>query len=174
MDGLFKFKARYEDNTPIITMPDGTDYRGDDNRINEQLSEWLGSKVTLVREESISHFDEGPVSIISTAALQKVSQELGEPVDPRRFRANLLIETQSTGCLDDVWVDQQILVGPSVILKVVAPLQRCIMVNSSQEELKQDTKLLRYLVNKHESTFGVWAKVERCGEINLGDKISLK
>ncbi|MDR7074198.1 uncharacterized protein YcbX [Fictibacillus barbaricus] len=71
-------------------------------------------------------------------------------------------------------MDQLILVGSSVILKVVAPLQRCIMVNNPQEELKRDTRLLRYLVNKHESTFGVWAKVERFGEINLGDKIFLK
>lgn len=173
MDGLFNYKARYEDTTPIITMPDGTDYRGDDNTVNEKLSESLGYQVTLAREESISHFDEGPISIITTSALRKVSQDLGEAVDPRRFRANLLIDTESTGCLEDHWVNQQILVGSSVILRVVAPLQRCIMVNNSQEELKQDTRLLRYLVNNHESTFGVWAKVERFGKINIDDKIIL-
>ncbi|MDR7074199.1 MOSC N-terminal beta barrel domain-containing protein [Fictibacillus barbaricus] len=69
MEGLFKYRARYKDTTPIITMPDGTDYRGDDNTINKKLSELLGSNVTLAKEESISHFDEGPVSIITTSAL---------------------------------------------------------------------------------------------------------
>jgi len=174
MDGLFNYKARYEDITPIVTMPDGTDYRGDDININVKLSEWLGYQVTLAREESISHFDEGPISIITTSALQKVSQDLGEPVDPRRFRANLLIETVSTGCLEDDWVDKLIQVGSSVILRIVAPLQRCIMVNNSQEELKADTRLFRYLVNNYESTFGVWAKVEGFGDINIGDNIILK
>ena len=174
MDGLFNYKARYEDITPIVTMPDGTDYRGDDININVKLSEWLGYQVTLAREESISHFDEGPISIITTSALRKVSQDLGEPVDPRRFRANLLIETVSTGCLEDDWVDKLIQVGSSVILRIVAPLQRCIMVNNSQEELKADTRLFRYLVNNYESTFGVWAKVEGFGDINIGDNIILK
>ncbi|GGB58121.1 MOSC domain-containing protein [Fictibacillus barbaricus] len=174
MDGLFNYKARYEDNTPIITMPDGKDFRSDDNTINEKLSEWLGYKVILAREESISHFDEGPISIITTSALRKVSQDLGEAIDHRRFRANLLVETESTEYFEDNWLDQLILVGSSVTLRVVAPLQRCIMVNIPQEELTHDTRLLRYLVNNHKSTFGVWAKVEGLGDINIGDNIILK
>lgn len=78
MDGLFNFKARYEGTTPIITMPDGTEYRGDTNTLNEELTDRLGFQVSLVREESISHFDEGPISIITTSAIRILSQELGE------------------------------------------------------------------------------------------------
>jgi uncharacterized protein len=108
MDGLFNYRARYEGTTPILTMPDGTDYRGDNNAVNEALTESLGLQVTLAREESISHFDEGPISIITTSALRILSQELGEPVDPRRFRANFLIDTESTEYLEKDWVDRQI------------------------------------------------------------------
>jgi len=170
MDGLFNYRARYEGTTPIITMPDGVDYRGDNNTINEALSESLGFQVTLAREESISHFDEGPISIITTSALRMLSQQLGEPVDPRRFRANLLIDTESTGYVEDDWVDRLIKVGPTVILRVVTPLQRCVMVNNPQEELQQDVRILRHLANNHDATFGVWAKVERNGEVNVGDE----
>lgn len=174
IDGLFNYRARYEGNTPIVTMPDGTDYRGDNNDVNNALTEWLGFQVTLAREESISHFDEGPISIITTSALHMLSQELGEPVDPRRFRANILIDTESTGYLEDDWLDRLIKVGPTVVLRVVAPLQRCVMVNNPQEELKQDVRVLRTLVNNHSATFGVWAKVERNGVVKVGDEIILK
>ena len=173
MEGLFNFKAKYERDTPLITMPDGTEYRGDQERVNKALSELLGFPVTLAKEESISHFDEGPISIITTSALKIISKDLGERVDSRRFRANLVIETEATGYLEDEWVDQLIQVGESVTLKIVAPLQRCIMVNNPQEELKQDARILKTLATNHAAMFGVWAKVERCGEIRVGDEAML-
>jgi uncharacterized protein len=171
MDGLFQFKARYEGTIPIITMPDGIDYRGDNPAIHEALTVSLGLQVSLAKEEAISHFDEGPISIITTTALRKLSEELGEPVDPRRFRANLLIDTDSTGWLEDDSVDCLIKIGPTVVLRVVAPLERCVMVNNQQEELKQDPRVLRNLVANHNGILGVWAKVEQNGKINVGDEI---
>lgn len=173
MDGLFKLRSRYEGNTPMIAMPDGTEFRGDNKVVNEALTKFLGCEVTLVREESISHFDEGPISIITTSALRKLSQELGKPVDPRRFRANFLFDTELTGYRAEDWVDRLIKVGPKVILKVVAPLQRCVMVNNSQEELKQDVRILKNLVNNHGAAFGVWAKVIVDGEVSDGDNVYL-
>lgn len=174
MDGLFNYKARYEGTALVLTMPDGTDYRSDDAGVNEALTKLLGFQVTLAREESISHFDEGPISIITTSSLRRLSQELGEPVDPRRFRANFLIDTESTGSLEKDWVDRRIKIGPEVILKVVAPLERCVMVNNAQEELKQDNRVLRSLVMNHDAAFGIWAKVEVSGQIHVGDKVYLE
>jgi uncharacterized protein len=173
MEGLFNFKARYEGDTPILTMPDGTVYWGDDDKVNRVLTELLGDQVTLAKEESISHFDEGPISIITTSALKRLSQEVGEPVDPRRFRANLLIETEETTYLEDEWMDRIFQVGPSVTLRIVEPLPRCVMVNNSQEDLKHDDRILRTLVNKHDALFGVWAKVERSGEVSVGDEMMI-
>jgi uncharacterized protein len=173
MEGLFNYKARYERDTLIVTMPDGNEFRGDQERIHEALSELLGIQVRLVKEESISHFDEGPISIITTSALRMLSQDIGEIVDPRRFRANMLFETEGTGHHEDEWVGRRIQIGPSVTLRIVDPLERCIMVNNSQEELKQDSRILRTLVNNHSAMFGVWAKVEEYGEVSVGDEAIL-
>jgi uncharacterized protein len=166
-------KARYEGTTPIVTLPDGTDFRGDEDAVNEALTELLGIQVMLTKEESISHFDEGPISMITTSSLRRLSEELGDLVDPRRFRANFLIDTEPMGCKENDWVNRRIKVGPQVILKVVSPLERCVMVNHSQEELKQDNRVLRNLVTNHEAMFGVWAKVEVSGEVKDGDKVFL-
>lgn len=179
MDGLFNYKARYEGTALVLTMPDGTDYRSDDAGVddagvNEALTNLLGFQVTLAREESISHFDEGPISMMTTSSLRRLSQELGESVDPRRFRANFLIDTESAGSLEKDWVDRRIKVGAEVILRVVAPLERCVMVNNAQEELKQDNRLLRSLVMNHDASFGIWAKVEVSGQVHDGDKVYLE
>lgn len=174
MDDLFKYKARLEGNIPIVTMPDGTDFRGDDVAVNDVLTNLLGTQVTLAKEESISHFDEGPISIITTSALQKLSQELGEPVDARRFRANFLIDTEAMGSFEKDWVDRIIKVGPEVSLRIEAPLERCVMVNNAQEELKQDKRVLQNLVKNHDASFGIWAKVEVSGKVRNGDKIYLE
>lgn len=173
IDGLFNYKARYEDETLIITMPDGLDYQVGDKTINEVLTESLGIPVTVEKEESISHFDEGPISIITTSGLRMLSEELGETVDPRRFRANILIDTDSIGVPEQEWVNRTIKVGNSVKLRVVSPLQRCVMVNNQQENLKQDARILRNLAKNHHAIFGVWAKVERNGEVKLGDEIGI-
>lgn len=174
MDGLFNYKARYEGTALVLTMPDGIDYRSDDAAVNEALTKQLGFQVTLAKEESISHFDEGPISMITTSSLGILSQELGESVDPRRFRANFLIDTELTGFLEKDWLDRRIKIGPEVILRVVAPLERCVMVNNSQEELKQDNRVLKNIVNNHNASFGIWAKVEVNGKVNDGDKVYLE
>ena len=65
------------------------------------------------------------------------------------------------------------IVGPEVI-RVFALLERCVIVNNSQEELKQDNRVLRSLVNNHNVTFGIWAKVEVGGKVIDGDKVYLE
>lgn len=55
MRGLFTLRARYEGSVPVITMPDGVAYRGDDPTVHDALSRWLGFSVTLAPEADISH-----------------------------------------------------------------------------------------------------------------------
>lgn len=174
MDRLFDYKARYDGTVPILTMPDGIECRGDSSEIHEMLSKWLGFPVTLAREDFISHFDEGPVSVMTTASLRMVSQHLDEAIDPRRFRANILIDTDSIGYKEDEWIGRSIDVGPSVKLRIVAPLQRCVMVNNAQEDLHDDSRILRALAHNHGATFGVWATVETSGDIAVGDETMVR
>lgn len=102
-----------------------------------------------------------------------LSQKIGEPVDPRRFRANLLIDTETTEYIEDDWVDRTIKIGPSVILRIIAPLPRCVMLNNSQEDLQQDSRVLQSLASYNSAKFSVWAKVECSGEVKDGDETIL-
>lgn len=168
MDGLFKLQARYEGSVPVVTMSDGTDYYGDDPTVHSALSDFVGYPVNLARECAISHFDEGPISIITSASIRALSDDLGEPVDTRRFRANFLIDVPGEGYVEDTWLNQVIQIGPDVMLRVVAPLKRCVMVNFPQQELTKDDRILRTLATSHNANFGVFAKVEVGGNVKVG------
>ncbi|WP_188456464.1 MOSC domain-containing protein [Virgibacillus oceani] len=172
IDGLFKLQARYEGSVPVVTMHDGSVYRGDDPTIHMALSDFAGYPVTLAREEAISHFDEGPISIITSSSIRALSEQLGKPVDPRRFRANLLIDVQDEGFIEEKWLNHVIQIGSDVMLRVVAPLKRCVMVNFAQEELPKDDHMLRTLATNHDAIFGVLAKVEAGGHVEVGHTVN--
>jgi uncharacterized protein YcbX len=92
MPGLFLLRGHSGDEVPIVELPDGRRFAADDSAGHEAVSKMLARSVTIEREAKIMHHDEGPVSLISTAALRRLHDLLGEPVDPLRFRANLLVD----------------------------------------------------------------------------------
>jgi hypothetical protein len=88
---------RYE---PIL-LPDGTvDVRtptGESFRVDsEALLVYLQSHIPAVSSLSLTHAaipqtDVRPLSLISLQTVQQLSEELGEPLDPRRFRATFIL-----------------------------------------------------------------------------------
>ncbi|HET7579000.1 MAG TPA: MOSC domain-containing protein, partial [Bacillales bacterium] len=172
MDGLMHIEAGYDGDVPVVTMPDGNVYRGDDEKIHSVLSQFVGFPVTLAREEAVSHFDDGPVSLITTSSLRALSERLGDPVDPRRFRANFLVDTEAEGFVEDEWMNQVIRIGSSVTLKIISPITRCVMLNMTRPTLKKDDRILRTLAQCHDARFGVYARVAAGGYVEAGQEVS--
>ncbi len=174
MDGLFRFQARHEGADILVTMPDGAVYPITHDALDDVLSQWLEMPVSLVHEEATPHFDDGPISLITTSALRALSQQVGDSIDARRFRANLLIESDQIGYIEDQWVNRQIAIGTHVTLRVVAPLRRCVMITNAQQELQKDNRVLKTLGSHHDTLFGVWAEVEKGGTVAIGDMAMLR
>lgn len=173
MNGLLALGARYDHSVPVIMLPDGTEYRAEDDHVHHALSGWLGIPVTLTREATISHFDEGPVSLITSSSLSRLSEYHGSPVDPRRFRANFLIEVGANGFVEDNWVGRALGIGSDCRMTVKALLSRCVMVNNAQESLCEDPGILQTLAQKHGANFGVWGHVDAPGDVSIGDPVAI-
>ena len=83
----------------------------------------------LEPEGEVSHFDDGPVHLVTTSALRAVAEAHGGPVDVRHFRPNLVVDTgDAAGYPEDDWLGRRIIVG-EVELEIVAPMPRCVMVD---------------------------------------------
>ncbi|OJF12279.1 MOSC domain-containing protein [Couchioplanes caeruleus] len=179
MPGLFRLRAHAGEPVPIVELPDGRCFAADESAGHRAVSEVLGRPVTLVAETTIPHHDEGPVSLISTAALRALTGMCGgEPgggdVDPLRFRANFLVDVPGSGFPEDDWFGRRLRVGRDVVLRVVRPLTRCVMIDMAQAPAVGRNDLLKALAERREMTFGVFATVERPGRVAVGSDVAFE
>jgi MOSC domain-containing protein len=176
MDGLYRFRSYYDGATPVITFPEGVTLSGDDPAIHARLSDALGINVQLSRESDISHFDDGPIHLVTTASLRALGallaqDEIQQETDARRFRPNIVIETSGEGFQEDSWEGREILLGDQVRLRVTKQAERCVMVNFAWDELREEPQALRTLAQAHDACLGVYADVLAPGILRNGDSI---
>lgn len=173
MDGLLELSASYDEDAPVITFPDGRRIRGDDARLAPALSAHVGRPVTMGKETATSHFDEGPIHIITEASLAEIERAFGRDLDPRRFRANIVVETEDFvgGLAEDRWIGSHVAIGDSVLLSVTRGMTRCVMVDLPQVGLRREKGLLRAICALNDTRLGVVAEVLRSGVVREGDAV---
>jgi uncharacterized protein YcbX len=165
VDGLLELRASLTGAVPVVAFPSGP-LAADDVAANHVLSTLLGRPLELHPEGDVPHHDESPVHVITTAALHVLDRVLGAPVDPARFRANVVLEADGPG---DDWEGRELRLGNDVVLRVGAGMPRCRMVDLPQRGLDRDGRILRALADGHAPIFGVQASVLRGGIVRRGD-----
>ena len=176
MPGLFDFRARYDGLTPVITLPDNTEVRGDDEHVHWAIANALGRpEVTLAREDVISHFDEQPLHIVTSASVRRLADLVPHiETDERRLRPNLVIDVPETaGHPEDRWVGRELHIGSHLVLDIVQRAQRCVMVNLAQDELPESPDVLYAISEANTMDLGVHARVLAPGRIRVGDEVFL-
>jgi uncharacterized protein YcbX len=173
MAGLLDLTAAYDGGVPVITFPDGARVRGDDPSVHAALSAHVGRPVTLRREDTVPHFDEGPLHLVTTSALARAGELLGAPVDVRRLRANLVVDTGTAPAFDErEWTGREVLVGDEVVLRVREPMVRCVMVDLPQAGLPPGPDgLLATLGRENDTCLGVVVDVVVPGTVRAGDTV---
>jgi uncharacterized protein YcbX len=169
MDGLLELASVYDGDVPVIAFPDGRRLRGDEAA--PALSEHVGRPVTLGRETDVSHFDEGPMHLLTTASIAAV----GGGAVPRRFRMNVLVDTgeAASGLAEDAWIGYRVAIGDEVVVAIRDGMPRCLMVDLPQIGLGRGAGLLRRIVELNDTNLGVVADVERGGTVREGDAVRL-
>ena len=170
-----------DDRPPEITLPDGTIACGD-----AALSHWLGRRVALRAAAEVDErqyenpmdaehdadwivFDGAPgpfhdsartrVSLVSTGTLGDW--------DPRRFRANVLLD----GTGEDELVGSTIGIG-GVRLDVVKRVSRCVIITRPQSgEIERDLDVLRTVNRERAGCLAIGALVSGTGTMGVGDEI---
>ena len=136
----------------------------------ERLTRLVGQPVTLMRESSVSHFDDGPVSLLGHASVAAVAEARGEHVDAGRFRANILVDGLDAFA-EQAWIGRSLQLGTAVF-RVVAPLPRCVMVNAEALDLPAQPGNLAAIGRLNNGELGVVAEVVQAGRVCVGDAVS--
>jgi len=167
--GLLELRSWYDGERAVIGFPDGTCCPADDPQAAARVGAHVGRSVTLARESHVSHFDDGPVSLLGLGSVAAVTEARGEPVDPARFRANLLLEG-TAAYAEQGWIGRELEVG-SAVLRVTMRSPRCVMVNLATADLPEQSGNLALLGRINDGDLGVIATVVRPGRIRLGDAV---
>ena len=111
------------------------------------------------------------VSIINLATVAELENATGAPVNPLRFRGNLLIEGWPAWREFDL-LNEEIAVGPSARLKVVKRIVRCAATEVDPDTGIRDLPIPRTIMDTYgHADCGVYAEVIEAGPIAVGDAV---
>lgn len=176
-DGVFDLVARLgpAPDPPRVVLADGRVVVAGEPPADAALSAHLGADVELRPEgESGAHFDAEPVSIVGTATLAAAGALAGAdgPLDPRRFRANLVVET-SEPYVEESWLGATLAVG-TCRLQVTTRVERCRMVDVDQVGVDARDAVLRALGESRQACLAVYARVVTPGRVGVGDLVAVE
>lgn len=192
-----------------LTYPDGRTIRGDgagrgpafsldymgmrnvdvcdvDDRWNRLLSDFSAMPVRMVRPVSPGGgIDVLPITFFTSGSLAMLSERIGQQVDPRRFRANLVIECAEP-FVEDQWEQRHLQVGEA-ILRVRSKVPRCVVTQSHPDTGDNDLSIVPTLGKFRDKVrlpdglmpsyatppFASYAEVVRAGVLRQGDEVRL-
>ena len=134
------------------------------------LAAELGHGARVLRQ-SRGIFDTFPLSLITTQTIQALGGMIGAPLDPLRFRPNLLVEAASgEPFAEDAWVGAVLAVG-GLRMRVDKRDQRCVVVDVDPATGERNPAVLRAVARQRQACLGVYGTTVRPGLVSLGDAV---
>jgi uncharacterized protein len=158
-----------------VETPDGKTFAIDDPALIDHLRLDIDGKheLTLLRSEK-AMTDCRPLSILAVQTAKRLGEETGDPVDKRRFRANVYIDlTSSDGFAEDGFVGRSVRIGSRVTVAVLQRDARCMMITLDPETAEKTPAILKAVAQAHEGMAGVYGAVLTEGMIRAGDSLEL-
>ena len=163
------------DLTVDVETPNGEIIAIDDPALIRHLGDGLRESTTITLLRSVEAMtDCRPVSLISIQTARQIGDELGIPVDPRRFRANIYLNLSDAGGFgEDAFVGRTLRLGPQVVLSILERDKRCRMITLDPDSSESSPAILEKVVHDHDGAAGIYAVVLAEGAVHRGDPIEL-
>ena len=180
---LAELTLTYDDKKNLIFLTDKTgatlSAQADNagpvmDRLNELLTDRFQLTPRLCRLAAGGYTDtQAPwVSLGGTASLTDFGRKTHTLADNRRFRLNLIIETQ-TPFEEFDWAGRHIFIG-DVELEVIEPVGRCEAINVDPETPSAEQDHLRTMRQVYGHTdFGMFARIVKKGRLAEGTEMHL-
>ncbi len=156
-----------------VTTPDGRTLPVASLDLKAELEAGAGCAVRLSVSER-GHYDCRPVSLFGNASARGLADELGVPVDRRRFRANFYVDwDDARPYREDDLVGRTLQIGERLQVAVLERDPRCKMITLDPDTGEQQPGLLRHVFKAHGGTAGTYAAVLAEGVVAPGDPVRL-
>ncbi len=115
-----------------------------------------------------------PVSLFSVQTAIAIGNELGTPIDKRRFRANIYVDFGSAnGFIEDAFVGRTMRIGSKAMISILERDPRCKMITLDPDTGESNPKILRPVAQGHEGKAGVYGAVLVEGTVRRGDQVEV-
>lgn len=159
-----------------VRTPEGKEFELSSEELRAEIARLYGKDVQMMQFKH-GIFDEAAVSLISLGTIHGLAIECGKPLDVRRFRPNILIESATAEPFaEDQWVGRVLQFGSDDGPEISITLKdlRCAMVNLDPDTAESDPVVLKSVARVNEVCAGVYATVTKTGVVAVGQKLFLK
>jgi len=158
-----------------VETPDGKKLAIDDPALMDMLRTDIDQKhqLTLMRSER-ALTDCRPVSIFSLQSARQLGEEIGTPIDKRRFRANVYVDlTSAEGFAENEFVGRSLRIGTKVVVTILERDPRCVMITLDPETGQKSPEILKRVAQAHEGMAGVYGAVMVESMLHKGDSVEV-
>lgn len=184
-EGLARLATRFDDATSLFTVrEDGVtlvEGRLDDPAGRAAIEAFMAArfaedlrgppKVLRAPGHSFSDVAKKVLHLVNLATLAEMAEKLGTPIDPIRFRPNVVVDGLEPRAELD-WVGRTVTLG-GIPFEVVKRTQRCAATNVDPATARRDLEIPRFLMGFLGHTdCGVYLKSLESGRLAVGDAIT--
>ena len=157
---------------PTLTAPGGERFAWSDPALPAFLGADLGRDVELRRDLAGQQDLERSLLVTTAATLAAVADELGHPLDLRRFRTNLHVVLDAPAFAENGWEGGRMTVGDAE-LELLHPCVRCAIPTRDPDNQVKWPQLLKHLTHEHQGWFGINARPLNGAAIRVGDRVTV-
>ena len=159
-----------------VLTPDGRLAAWDESLLAE-IQSHFEQKIAMLRckpdSTDLLAVDAGGILIVTDHSLQKLEHLVGNSIDIRRFRPNLVISLDSQHISNDSdLIGKRLRIG-NTELQLTEECERCSMITIDPDTYERNPLILKKVNEEMNLNFGVYASVIKVGEVNVGDKVYL-
>ena len=169
---MLAWRARSNGSRPIVTDPDGREWTWDEDGLEAAISADLGKEVALVEDPGLMQDLPDSLLITFQPTLEGLGEELGAPIDLRRFRTNVHVAMDVDPFAEAGWEGRTLRIGDAE-LALLHPCARCVMVTRDPDTQEAWPQVLRHLNDAHGSIFGINARPRGRATIRVGDTVEV-
>ncbi len=173
--GLTPLSPDPDDFALDVETPTGETLAVEDPALARRLRERLGQETALALLRSDRAMtDCRPISLFSIQTVRQIGDEVGAPLDKRRFRANVYLDLgDAPGFAEDGFVGRSLRIGGKATLSILERDPRCKMITLEPDTAETNPEVLRRVAKGHDGKAGVYGAVLVEGTIRRGDEIDL-
>ena len=161
--------ARPDSSATVVRTPSGAVLDVTDRALADELG--VGSRV-IRHHRGI--FDTFPLSVITSQTIARLGEIVGEGLDVRRFRPNLLVEaTNDRPFVEDDWVGSVLRIG-GLRLRIDKRDGRCVIITIDPVTTERNPSILRPVARDRQGQLGVYGTTVEPGRVGVGDAVQIE